>query len=373
MKKIKIILLIIMLLSLSGCNYIELNKLAIVSSLGIDYKDNKYEITAQVMDVQKKTDGSVNEKSIIYESEGETIGQAIRNLSEKYPKTVYLGHIEIIILGKEIIEEKIEDTFDYILRSPEVRETGKILVNKKQTAKETLKPENEKENSFATEQIKSSLENATKKTGTVLTITFEELIEKYLEEGIDPVIPLIEINNKKDETSNTIIANLAVLKNNKIEKELNSKQSIAYNTINENYYDIVITPTYKNKPIGVVLFNPKSNIKTKIENNKIKTTININIESKLNELNTKINPNNERIRKELENIIKHELELYIKELIKYGNTTNSDVLGIKNNIYKNYYKEYSKYKDKNLYNENDITININVKIYRTGTTNKGAI
>ena len=65
MKKIKIILLIIMLLSLSGCNYIELNKLAIVSSLGIDYKDNKYEITAQVMDVQKKTDGSVNEKSII--------------------------------------------------------------------------------------------------------------------------------------------------------------------------------------------------------------------------------------------------------------------------------------------------------------------
>ena len=51
MKKLKILILISTIFTLSGCNYMELNKLAIVSALGIDYKDNKYEITAQVMDV----------------------------------------------------------------------------------------------------------------------------------------------------------------------------------------------------------------------------------------------------------------------------------------------------------------------------------
>ena len=40
MKKLKILLIIIILFSLTGCSYVELNKLAIVSALGIDYKDN---------------------------------------------------------------------------------------------------------------------------------------------------------------------------------------------------------------------------------------------------------------------------------------------------------------------------------------------
>ncbi|MBQ6546518.1 MAG: Ger(x)C family spore germination protein [Bacilli bacterium] len=371
MKKIKILLLILIIIPLTGCNYMELNKLAIVSALGIDYKDNKYEITAQVMDIQKTTNGDMSQKSIIYEAEGKTIGKAIRNLSEKYPKTIYLGHLEIIILGKEIAEEKTNDTFDFLIRSPEVRSTGNILVNKYQSAKETLNPKNEKENSFATEQIKSSLENATKRTGTVKMITFEEFIQEYLQKGIDPVIPIIRIGKNKDETSNTIITHLAPLKNNKIEKELDEKQSIAYNTINNNYDDIVITPEYKNNTIGIILYNPKSKIKTKIKNNKIITNINITIEAKANELNQKINPNNKRTQKELEQIIKKELEDYIQSLINYCKETDSDILGLKNIIYKNYYKEYKNYKNLNLYTESNIKINIKTKIYRSGSINKG--
>ena len=372
MKKIKMLLLLILItLSLTGCNYIELNKLAIVSALGIDYKNNHYEITAQVMDVQKTENGNMNQKSIIYEAEGETIGKAIRNLSEKYPKTIYLGHLEIIILGKETTEEKTNDTFDFLIRSPEVRSTGNILVNKYQSARETLNPKNEKENSFAVEQIKSSLENATKRTGTVKMITFEELLQEYLQKGIDPVIPLIKINKTNDKTSKTIITNLAPLKNNKIQKELNKEQSIAYNTINKNYDDIVITPKYKEKTIGVIIFNPKSKIDTKIKKEKIITNINITIEAKPNELNKKTNPNNKNTKKEFEEIIKKELENYIQSLINYCKETNSDILGLKNIIYKNYYKQYTKYKNKNIYDISTIKINIKTKIYRSGSINKG--
>ena len=56
----KKIIILISILLLTGCSYIELNKLAIVSALGIDYKDNKYEVTAQVMDIQK-TENSIKE------------------------------------------------------------------------------------------------------------------------------------------------------------------------------------------------------------------------------------------------------------------------------------------------------------------------
>lgn len=367
----KKIIILISILLLTGCSYIELNKLAIVSALGIDYKDNKYEVTAQVMDIQK-TENSIKQSSLIYEATGETIGKAIRNLSEKYPKTVYLGHLEIVILGKEITEQKTNDIFDFLVRSPEIRSTGNVLVNKYQSAKNTLKPENEKENSFATEQIKSSLENATKKTGTVYLITIEELLEEYLKKGKDPVIPLIKIDSKNiDNTSNTIVSNLAVLKDNKIKKELSKKESIAYNTINNNYEDIIINPTYNNKTIGVILFNPKSKIDTKIKNNEVFTTININIETKINELTTEINPQDNKKSKELEKIITNEINSYIHDLINYCKNTKTDVLGIKNNIYKNYFKEYKKYKHEDLYK--NIKIVIKPKLYRSGNINKGAI
>lgn len=373
MKRINLFIITFSIFLLSGCNYVELNKLAIVSAIGIDYNNNKYDITAQVMDVQKTDGGNMQQNSLIYEASGNTIGEAIRNLSEKYPKTVYLGHLEIIVLGKGITGSKMNNTFDFLIRSPEVRSTGNVLVNKYQTAKETLKPKNEKKNSFATEQIKSSLENATKRVGTVKLITFEEFFKEYLEEGLDPVVPTIKINNKQDETSKTIISNLSVLKDNKIEKELTRKQSIAYNTINSNYEDIVITPKYKNNTIGVIVFNPKSKIETRIKNNKLYTDINIVVEAKPNELNKKIDPNDIKTGNELEDVIKDELKDYVESLIDYCKETDTDVLGLKNNLYKNYYKDYKNFKDQNLYIDSDIKINVKVKIYRSGNINKGAL
>ena len=373
MKRGKLIILTLIIFLSTGCNYVELNKLAIVSALGIDYKNNEYLITAQVMDVTKSDSGSIKQSSLIYEAAGETIGKAVRNFSEKYPKTVYLGHLEIIILGKDVAEQKMNEIFDFILRSPEVRSTGNVLVNKEQTAKETLKPENEKENSFATEQIKSSLDNATKRTGTVNLVTFEEFAQGYLQKGIDPVVPLIRIDKQNDsKTSDTIIANLAVLNNNKIGKEMDERQSIAYNTINKNYYDVVITPKYKNKALGIILFNPKSKINTAIKHNKVHTTIDIVVEIKLNELNSNIDPDNEKINKELEKLVEKELKEYIESLINYCKESNSDVLGIGNDIYKNHYKQYNKYKNVNFYQSN-IKVQIRTKLYRSGNTNKGAI
>lgn len=374
MKRIKLlILLIITVITLSGCSYTELNKLAIVSALGIDYKDGMYEITAQVMDI-KKQDTGTEENSIIYESQGKTIGKAIRNLSEKYPKTVYLGHVEIIILGKETAEQKISDIFDYIMRSPEVRSTGYVLINKEQSAKLTLEPENEKEKSFATEQIKSSLESATKRSGTVYLMTFEDFLQNYLQKGKDPVVPLIKIDKKHgNETSDTVITNLAVIKNGKILQSLNEEQSIAYNTINNNYYDIVITPKYNGSPCGIVIFNPESKIKTDIKNNNVNVEINIKVEAKLNELNEKSNPNTDITNKRLEKIVEKELKKYVTSLLIYSKNTNTDVIGIGNNIYKNYPKDYKKYANKNLYVISKIKVNVDANIYRSGNTNKGAI
>ena len=53
----KKLFLIIFIFLLTGCyNYKELNKIAIVSSISIDKKDNEYLVGAQVMNIKTKDD-----------------------------------------------------------------------------------------------------------------------------------------------------------------------------------------------------------------------------------------------------------------------------------------------------------------------------
>ena len=368
----KVIIIIIISFLLTGCNYLELNKLAVVSGLGIDYKDGLFEITAQVMDVKKTDGGSMEEASIIYQESGETIGKAIRNMSKRYPKTVYLGHLELIIIGKEVSNGKINYIFDYIARSPEVRSTGYVLINKDKTARETLNPSNENDNGFATEQIISTLKNNEERTGTTHLITFDNLLIDYLKKGLDPTVPLIKIDNKDNLDSKTIVSGLTTIKNGKTLKNFTDEEAIAYNTINSNYSDIVITPIYKNKPIGIVIFNPKSKTKANIKNNDLNVNIDISIEAKLNEFYE-----NEMLTdgkaNELKKLIEKELTSYVNSLLAYSKNNNADVLGIKNMIYKNYYKKYPKYKNINVYEKAKFNINIKTKIYRSGNIIKGAM
>jgi len=69
----KIILIISLLFLTTGCSYQEINDLAIASAMGIDLKDDDYILTAQIMNIQKSSDGSMIPDSTIYTSKGMNI------------------------------------------------------------------------------------------------------------------------------------------------------------------------------------------------------------------------------------------------------------------------------------------------------------
>ncbi len=368
----KLILLIIPLLLLSGCSYKELNDLAVVSALGIDYENNEFKLTAQVMDIKNNGNDSTTSNTLIYESTGKTVAKAIRNFSVRYPKNVYLGHLEFIIIDKNAAF-KINDIFDYIMRSPEVRSSSYVLFTKDETANKILKPYNEVEDRFPVESLKTVLLDAKDRSGTIYDLTLEELLSNYLKPGIDPLVPIVKTANKKGDTATTTIINdLAPLKDKTLLNPLTQNQSIAYNTIKNNYYDMVIDCKYKDTTFGSLIYNPKSSIDLKIKDNNINININVNIESKIIEINNKENLLNKNTQKEIKEEVNNKIKNYIKDLINYSKNSNTDTLGLKNIIYKNYYKSYDKFKNKNIYKEANIKININNKMYRFGNINKGA-
>lgn len=372
----KLILLIIPILFLTGCNYMELNDLAIASSIGIDYdnENNLYNITTQIMNVKSGDSGASEESTIIYEADGKTISEAINDFSIRYPRNVYLGHLEMCVLGRDAVNNKMSNIFDYFLRNSETSSSCYVLIANNKKAREILNPKNEKSENFPAEDLKSVLIDGTNNTGTINKIEFDELLSYVLQKGIDPVVPTVDIvKNHKNSASSTKISGMTTIHKEKVKNNMSKNASIAFNTIKENYDEITIYIKYKDDYVSFNITNPKGDIKPKIKNNKVSFDIDINLESKVSEIDKKIELKNHKNQDYFENEINKTFKKYINELITYSKDNNVDPIGLKNLIYKNYYKEYKKYKNKNIYEISKINIKVNNEMYVHGTINKGAL
>ena len=366
----KIIILILISLFLTACSYKEINRLAIVNAIGIDYIDNNYVISVQVMNLEKKTNDTTQESSILYEGKGPSILSALDNISLEYPNTLYLGHLELLIIGKDIIlNNNIDKIFDFFLREPQARTDCLLLMSNKNYAKDIINPKVEnKEGTFPSKDIITTIENSKEKNGYIIKQSLEEFIISYYEEGNDIVSTNI-ILDKDDKEVKTVLTGLLSFKKNKYINELNKDNSFSYNTIKSNYKRVGINVLYNNKPVGISI-SSKSKIKLYIKDNKPHFDINIYIDGTITELHTNIDFNNDNDYEKIENVTNKYIKDKIDNFLNYSKENNLDLIGLKNIIYKYKYKEYEKYKNENIYEKSIININVKTDIYRYGNISK---
>ena len=113
----KIIILIIFLL-LTGCDYIELNDLSIIKSIAIDYKEDKYTLYAEIID-------EINEENIpttkIIEVNEKSIEKCFKELIIRSNKNIHYSHIDLLILSTNLTNKNLEEIFNYFLESKNFR------------------------------------------------------------------------------------------------------------------------------------------------------------------------------------------------------------------------------------------------------------
>ena len=115
MNKLKIIIIVFILLISSGCyDYVEVNNLEIVSGMLIDYKDNKYYITTQVIDDNNE------EKIKTYSNTCNNIDECIYKLSKVSNKEIFISHLKNIILTESTIKSNV-NYYDYFLRETKTK------------------------------------------------------------------------------------------------------------------------------------------------------------------------------------------------------------------------------------------------------------
>ncbi len=382
MKKILITLSFIFICC--GCyNYKELNDLAITSAIGIDKSDNGYKVTAQVVNTQKEgtdNNSSSDPKIIVYEHTSKTVQEAVRYMVLESPKRLYPNHMQVIIISEDVAKDGILESLDLFFRDSELQKNFYVLISKDVSANQILKTLTPAD-SIVSSNIKKSLESDSSYLGITELVTYDELINTYLNPNKEISLPSVTLKGKKkgsdkidnieqsDSSTKVVLSQMAIFKDDKMIGYLDDKQSIALSFIKGKINNTIIKYKCNGGYVVVETTNSKSSINV---DNKGNFRIKISGDAAINEVSCDINLENDNSISKINKQVNKEIKKNVNNTIKYvKNNYNSDIFNFLDILYKNQYSLYKKisndwYKDK--FKDSKIDIDVDIKVVEKGNT-----
>lgn len=315
----KLIILILSIFCLTGCaNYHELNDLGIVSSILIDYKDNLFYTTVEVVD---------EEEFKTYSGVGNSLTNALDNALISSSKYLYYAHLNAVILTENT---PIDTILNYFLRSPETNNTFYLCITEKTDIYDQDKNMGE--------TLKNILERVYKDN-------FFDTTKKLKDKNTDFVLPIIDENLK--------VSKLNLYKDNKKIDSLNNNE---LNTLKLLFgYENSYIKNGKDKYIEINInkINKKIDIKDKIK-------ITLDLEATVKQITTGEEANNIKDLQNIQGRYNKEIENSINELIEKLKNYQADILGINNMLLNKFHNM-----DKHFY-DFDFDIEVNTHINKKG-------
>jgi len=301
--KLKLVILIIISFLLTGCtSYTELNDLSIVSTIGIDYKDNKYELIINVID-GKLDDQEIEKNITTFKSKKKTLEEAFNDIYLKSNKRLYLSHLDLLVLSEDAINKNFSNIITNFLENNEYRNNFNVILLHNFSLSEFMNQ------NIQADDINNLITTNQKETGFTIEKDFETIVKELLIDK-NSYLPTISYQNNE-----LVLNGFTLIKNYQVYKQLTLEESILLNLL-------------QNKIHKAYLNN--CNI---FENQTMITTNKNNITF---HFITTINKDND-----FEQKTKKQLSTF---LIKYQNE-GYDILKLTEKVRKNNYNYYKKNKD----------------------------
>lgn len=330
----KKILLFLIPFLLTGCyDFKELDKISIINALSIDYIDNQYNVTIEIIENIDSDSKKITCRYI--DGYGKNLTDAFYNIETKLSNEPFYGHLEMIIIGDEITNNKFDDLIDFILRSPKINSNIKLISAK--SGQEIIKNENEYS---ITSNLINDLINNQYNNNTIKEINFENIVNNYLTYGINPVIPYLIIYEDNYQFTGMKVLNSDIY--------FNEEETYIYNILTNNVNNINLA----NKDYAVRLYHGIT--KYNFKNNEI----NIKLSAYLIDNYNNVNFNH------ISNEANKLLEERITNFIKIIKEKNVDILGINHQYYLN-----NNHK-KDIFKNYEPKVNVNLSIEKYGLTRK---
>lgn len=355
----KKIIIIICIFILSGCSdYVEINDLGLITGISIDYKDNLYELTTQIIENDKEI------KVIVLNSKSNSIDEAISEISKLTNKELFISHLKVLILSERLIESN-KNYYDYFLRSSKSKLNFYTYIAPNDEISDIFKIYSDKNSSSI--YLDKMMDFNQNIFSSSTPLKFIDMVHDKYEYGINIVYPTITIKRNNNEKT-LYLSNLVSFNNNLDKLSLTENNSIFYNILTNKSERTTLDIPCDNNYFTIEIQDIKTNFNFKND------TFIINTKSlaKIKEYNCKYNLNKINTINKLNKLANQYIKENINDLIIKMKNNNNDLIGIGNYIYK-HNKNYFDFENNDWDNhlkDIDIKINSNTKINSSGEIRK---
>ncbi|MCR2821562.1 Ger(x)C family spore germination protein [Lederbergia panacisoli] len=256
-----LLIICLSLVFLSSCGFKDIDKRIFVMAIGIDLSENKekpYIITLKMAIASGAQKGGQGGKKYTYVTkESANLASALRIMKTHLDKEMDFGHSRVIILGKKVLDEDLRDVIDLLVRRRDIQMISWVGVGEPSAEKVVkTEPPSEMAGSLVLPNFFSN--NGVESAYIVSTFLFD-LRRKMVENGIDPILPIIRAN--KNKTKLMVNRSIIAPKNNN-NITLSANETKIYNLL-----------ANKTKKLDINVKNKKMSFAVSIDGSKVKYKI----------------------------------------------------------------------------------------------------
>jgi len=338
-KTAAMIVLVVVLFAVSGCwDYREVDKLPVIVGMAIDInEEGKHVVTAEMVDIAERGKESSTVKPRIISTEGDTLFDALRNAIVFEKGRIYMGHLEMVILGKSVLERGLSEALDFLIRDMEPRMSIWLLASREDTAADLLKAKSVTGN-VRTFEISQMIE-AQKDLAKSFELSINDLMNLLQCPGCTPVIPSMELHNTEG-IETQAMSGTAILKNHRLSGFIDREETKYFCLITDRVKGGILVidsePGNNKKGVALEILKNKSKIKPKLTDGKISIEVEIYTKVSIGEHGSAKHKYSEEIdihRKQAEDLIRNNASALVK---KMQTEFDADIFGFGHKIHMNY-------------------------------------
>jgi spore germination protein KC len=359
-----------------------INRLGIVSALGIDLEDDLYVVTAQVVNpgsFQKHSSDQMG--ATVYSEKGATLYGSLEKINNTVSRSLFLDDTEVLLIQDKVLQQKgINEILDYLLQNPYVSSNIQLIIvkeHKTNTVLQTFVPVQK----ISSIRIREVLENNENNLGTAFKVVPSSVKNTLLSKENEITLPYLTISGpiEKGTSKENIgvyspksmikINGMAYFQRDKLMGYLTNEESKMYSLLHNKLSKTHLVAACPSGNGSVALNVIDASTKIKLIKGKPVPTFEVksSIEGEILESHCKepySYPNVEIFEKQFENTVTDRLE----KLMSLSRQNNSDFIGFANTIAQKDIKTWKSLQDDwvNQYKNTKVTFKVDVKIPLTG-------
>ncbi|MBW3112572.1 Ger(x)C family spore germination protein [Bacillus sp. MCCB 382] len=383
LSKLRLITILFILLGSIIVGYIknnQLNEVELVSGLGIDQVDKQYVVTLQIFNPSANQKNSVDPTGgFTYTQKGKTIPDAIEKIKKETLKEPILDTLQVVTLSERLVEEEgLNETLDFLVRNPRVPASINTIIVKNASPELflTLFTPQEKLTALYTNTM---LRNSKGVWGNLVNTSSERILSYLTDHTSDIIIPYVEIHGDIDQgmtkgniesfspASHLSLEGFATFRGEKLSSFLTNEESNTLALIKGIDQVINISAPCPDSDDEFTMDTISTSSSLKGGTEPVSFRLKVMVKGNLEQIGCRKDLTKLSLKKALESQLEKKIKADIEAVIKKVQEDGTDVIGLKDALYRQEPKTWDKKKtDKNFLSDVNVYTSVNVEFIRFG-------